>query len=93
MLLEKDKRVSHKHQFPPEGNSYKDSDLMFSTPALPIFTSQTPASAQTSSHQEEEVPEQQEKPKLHQDQGRNWIQINLGNSQSTFLFIWTTLSF
>lgn len=66
---------------------------MFSTPALSIFTSQTPASAQTSSHQEEEVPEQQEKPKLHQDQGRNWIQINLGNSQPTFLFIWTTLSF
>lgn len=50
------KRVSHKHQFAPESNSYRGSELIGFTPALPAFTSKIQAGKQTNLYPEEDVP-------------------------------------
>lgn len=66
MLLEKDKRGS---VINTNSHQNEGSDLMFSPAALATFTSQTLASAQTSSHEEEDVPKQQEKPNCTRTMG------------------------
>lgn len=92
MLLEKDKRGSvintDSHQKGTPTRALTSSSPHQSCP-LPHCRHQP---VHTTSHQEEDVPKQQEKPDLHQNQGRNRIQMRLGNSQPTPLFFWATLS-